>query len=265
MKKLFSFCAAVAVALSAHCAAPDVPEGTIDVVAGGKAPPMLSSEADAAAVMRAVRGMIPLGDVRLGGSLVMRNRRGIVSKEFGYAMSMHREAGRSAMEISLSPRGGTNVLAVASVSRSGASRPKFGLVEGGKASAAAPSMLDRVMETDVTWLDLTFDFLWWPQAKFEADREGETVHGQNCLVVFATPPAPIDGLSGVRLWVDRKTGCMLQAEQVDEKGKPVRRMWGARIKKFGERWMASVIEVETLGSRHRTKIVVDSLEVAGDD
>lgn len=264
MKQFFSFCAVIAAALVARCAASDVPEGAIEVVAGGKTTPMLSAEADAAAVMRAVRGMIPMGDVRLDGSLVMRNRRGIVSREFGYRMSMHRETGRSAMEIALSPRGETNVLAVASVSRADAARPAFGLVEGGKPSAATPSMLDRVMETDVTWLDLTFDFLWWPQAKFEADREGETVHGQNCLVVFATPPAPIEGLSGVRLWVDRKTGCMLQAEQVDGSGKPIRRMWGARIKKFGERWMASVIEVETLGSRHRTKIVVDGLEVVGD-
>jgi hypothetical protein len=40
---------------------------------------------------------------------------------------------------------------------------------------------------------------------------------------------------------------------------PVRRLWGTRIKKFGERWMANVLEVETVGSGHRTKITVDTL------
>ena len=39
----------------------------------------------------------------------------------------------------------------------------------------------------------------------------------------------------------------------------VRRLWGTRLKKFGDRWMANVMEVETIGSGHRTKITVDDL------
>ena len=42
--------------------------------------------------------------------------------------------------------------------------------------------------------------------------------------------------------------------------KPVRRLWGTRIKKFGDRWMANVLEVETMGSGHRTKITVEKLK-----
>ena len=42
-------------------------------------------------------------------------------------------------------------------------------------------------------------------------------------------------------------------------GKPIRRLWGTRVKKMDGRWMVSVLEVETLGSRHRTKITVDAL------
>ena len=51
----------------------------------------------------------------------------------------------------------------------------------------------------------------------------------------------------------------MQAEQVDASGKPIRRLWGTRVKKMDGRWMGSVLEVETLGSRHRTKITVDAL------
>ena len=94
----------------------------------------------------------------------------------------------------------------------------------------------------------------------ETEREGESVHGQKCSVILVKPSTPITGLAGVRLWADRKTGCLMQAEQLDEKMKPLRRLWGTRVKKFdGERWMVSVLEVETLGSRHRTKITVDSI------
>ena len=54
----------------------------------------------------------------------------------------------------------------------------------------------------------------------------------------------------------------MQAEQLDEKMKPIRRLWGTRVKKFDdERWMVSVLEVETLGSRHRTKITVEDMNV----
>ena len=42
--------------------------------------------------------------------------------------------------------------------------------------------------------------------------------------------------------------------------KAVRRLWGTRIRKFGERWMANVLEVETIGSGHRTKITVEELK-----
>jgi hypothetical protein len=62
----------------------------------------------------------------------------------------------------------------------------------------------------------------------------------------------------VKVWIDRKTGALMQAEEF-RGDVPVRRLWGTRIKKFGERWMANVLEVETVGSGHRTKITVDTL------
>ena len=108
--------------------------------------------------------------------------------------------------------------------------------------------------------DLTFDFLWWTDAAYETEREGETVHGQTCMVILVRPPEKIAGLDAIRLWADKKTGCLMQAEQLGDGMKPIRRLWGTRVKKFGERWMVSVLEVETLGSRHRTKITVEDLK-----
>ena len=109
--------------------------------------------------------------------------------------------------------------------------------------------------TDVTWSDLTLDYLWWDDVSYDAEREGETVHGQVCTVIVMKK-----GERQVRVWVDRKTGALMQAEEI-EGGKAVRRLWGTRLKKFGERWMANVMEVETIGSGHRTKITVEELKV----
>ena len=112
----------------------------------------------------------------------------------------------------------------------------------------------NILGTDVTWSDLALEYLWWDDVSFDGEREGETVNGQVCAVV-----AMRKGGRTVRVWVDRKTGALMQAEELAD-GKPVRRLWGTRIKKFGDRWMANVLEVETLGSGHRTKITVEKLQ-----
>jgi hypothetical protein len=111
----------------------------------------------------------------------------------------------------------------------------------------------RILKTDVTWSDLTLDYLWWDEFFFDKERESESVHGQKCAIVVMKK-----GDRTVKVWIDRKTGALMQAEEF--RGDfPVRRLWGTRIKKFGERWMANVLEVETVGSGHRTKITVDTL------
>ena len=79
------------------------------------------------------------------------------------------------------------------------------------------------------------------------------MHGQVCSIVLMK-----NGERAVRVWVDEKTGAMMQAEELRD-GTPVRRLWGTRIRKFGDRWAPNVLEVETLGSGHRTKITVEKL------
>ena len=239
----------------------DIDESAVQSFA--KQPPKLTLESSAVDVLTACREMLPKKPVELKGALILRNRRGIVSREYDYALVMRRDPDISLMTIRLMPRGETNVFSTVTVSRRGAQQPT---IRVSKAEApgeeVVPSLLERVLETDVTWLDLTFDFLWWTDAAYEAEREGESIHGQKCSVILVKPPTEIPGLAGVRLWADRKTGCLMQAEQLDEKMKPIRRLWGTRVKKFDdERWMVSVLEVETLGSRHRTKITVEGMKV----
>lgn len=253
----------LAAALACACAGAgeEAPNAAIEVVAGaGRTPPALALEASAEDVLRTCRAMLPRRPVELTGSLIRRNRKGIASSEHDYRLTMRRGEDISLLTIRLFPRGRTNETASVTISRKAGERPVIRLTRAGAADAEiVGSPLERVLDTDVTWLDLTFDFLWWRSAAYEDAREGESIHGQKCKVILVRPDAPIDGLSAVRLWVDRKTGCLMQAEQVGADGKPARRLWGTRIKKFDGRWMASALEVETAGARHRTKITVEGL------
>ena len=196
------------------------PEESLGVTGSAR----LSAEASAEELVASCRTMIP-ADVAIKGRIILRNRRGIVQKEHAYALT--RSSGATAVLVDGEP-----------------------LAAPTNAVGASASLLG----TDVTWSDLTLDYLWWPEVSFDAEREGETVHGQLCSVIVLKK-----GERLVRVWVDRKTGAMMQAEELSG-GKALRRLWGTRIRKFDDRWMPNVLEVETIGSGHRTKITVEELK-----
>ena len=183
---------------------------------------LLSTNATPGELVASCRSMVP-AEAELEGRIVLRSRRGISQAEYGYVLRRH----DGETELKLVDADGKDV----PFAREG-----------------------RILETDVTWSDLTLDYLWWDDFSFDAEREGETVHGQVCAVVIMRK-----GDRVVRVWVDRKTGALMQAEEFSG-DRMVRRLWGTRIKKFGDRWMANVLEVETTGSGHRTKITVEKLK-----
>jgi len=199
-------------------------------------------ELSAAQVLANCQSMLPVRPVEIKGAIVLRNRKGIVRSEYGYRLVLDRSKTPAEVDLTICERGGTNVLKHVTLKRPGA------IPEG------------NVMDTDVTWLDLSLDYLWWRNPRYEAEREGESVHGQKCSVILVDPPDAACGMKSVRLWADKKNGCLMQAETLDENGRPMRRLWGTRVKKFGERWMANVLETETLGSGRRTKITVEALK-----
>ena len=199
-------------------------------------------ELSAAQVLANCQAMLPTRPVELKGAIVLRNRKGIVRSEYGYRLVLDRSKTPAEVDLTICERGGTNVLKHVTLKRPGT------IPEG------------NVMDTDVTWLDLSLDYLWWRNPRYEAEREGESVHGQKCSVILVDPPDAASGIKAVRLWADKKNGCLMQAETLDENGRSVRRLWGTRVKKFGERWMANVLETETLGSGRRTKITVEELK-----
>ena len=194
----------------------------VSALAGGQAAPALSRDATAKELVENCRTMIPK-NVELSGRIILRSRRGIPIAEYGYRLV--RRNGETDLQLT---------------------------GDGGEAGEFKRD--GRILKTEVTWSDLTLDYLWWDEFSFDAEREGETVHGQVCAVVVMKK-----GERTVRVWVDRKTGAMLQAEEF-RGDRAIRRLWGTRVKKFGERWMANVMEVETVGSGHRTKITVEEMK-----
>ena len=191
---------------------------------------LLSTNATPRELVMSCRSMIP-ADVELRGRIVLRNRKGIPQAEHDYILFRSN-----------------------SVTRLTVDGKEISETSTSQTPQTSQTSQTSLLGTDVTWSDITLDYLWWDDFSFDAEREGESVHGQVCAVVVMKKGARM-----VRVWVDRKTGALMQAEEVAD-GKTVRRLWGTRIRKFGERWMANVLEVETVGSGHRTKITVEELK-----
>lgn len=182
---------------------------------------LVAANASAHDLVMNCRTMIP-ANVELEGRIILRNRKGFVQSEYNYRLV--RNGGETSLELKDD--------------------------EGRKVPYEKEG---RILKTDVTWSDLTLDYLWWDDFSFDKERESESVHGQKCAVVIMKK-----GDRTVKVWIDRKTGALMQAEEY-KADKPIRKLWGTRIKKFGERWMANVLEVETTGSGHRTKITVEKM------
>jgi hypothetical protein len=59
--------------------------------------------------------------------------------------------------------------------------------------------------------------------------------------------------------MNRENGFMMQAEQLDPKGAPLRRMSVRNVKQFKDRWFISELDVVAEKSDFRTRLFVDAV------
>lgn len=230
---------------------PEEPEEEEELPAGNPPAPAGAQE-----LMQAVLARLPSEPLTLEGTLVMRRRRGVVLREIPFSVRLEWGADPPRAEYELRDAFGrvTERLTV--------TRRRDGTLEtrrqGGTADdpAGPPALSDPVGGTDITWLDLTLAFLWWPDARLEGAEE---FRGSLCDKVTVTPPAPVPGCAAVRLWIDRRLRFIRQAEQLDDQGRRVRQMWVGSVGKIGDRWMIRTMEIERPGTGHRTKLRVENL------
>ena len=216
----------------------------------------IAAPTSATALLRDCVAHMPDRDVRLSGWVRNRRPRGIVDNEFSFEALLQWGAATPTLQYSFSkPKG--PALARATF-RHEASTTDFILEEGADFQPAeTPAWNDGILGTDVTWLDISMDFLHWERAELNGET---TLRGRLCDIVEVYPPAAIPGCLKVRLFVDREIRMFLQAQQIDEERKVVRQMWVRSVKKIDDRWMVQDIEVEARGSGHRTRLHVLACE-----
>lgn len=137
--------------------------------------------------------------------------------------------------------------------------PEHRYFEGQPLQAAPlPDLVAPIEGTDISWMDLSLSFLWWPDAKTVGAEE---VKGRACYVVdLPAPPEPFTGCAGVRLWIEPRINIMLRAEAYDADNTLMRRMDVKSFKKINKRWVIKDIELTSLPSRHKTFLRVRDVQ-----
>ncbi len=117
----------------------------------------------------------------------------------------------------------------------------------------APALTARVHGTDITWLDLSLDFLWWDGAEHLGT---DKLRGRLCDVVIVPAPDGLRNCAAAKLWIDRKYKAMLKAEQLNVRGEVMRAMKVESLKKRNDRWMIKELEIQSFPGDHRTTLRV---------
>ncbi|MCL1888729.1 MAG: hypothetical protein FWF96_07670 [Kiritimatiellaeota bacterium] len=217
----------------------------------------------AAALLEACREGLPLDHTTLSGRLIVRKPRGFVESENQFTLSIDWGAEPASAVCVLYDAKGETLVERVELTRPHEGDASIKRFTGDPLEEQEPpSLASRVAGTDLLWLDLTLDFLWWPDAVYDDGRNiDRRVRGRACEVVRVAPPKPVPGLGAVRMWIDKKTGLLMKAAQLAPDGKTIRYFWVQKVKQFEpeDRWMIRLLEADSQDGLLRTQLLVDAL------
>ncbi len=121
----------------------------------------------------------------------------------------------------------------------------------------------KVRGTDISYEDLAFKFLYWPDASVEGE---DVIALTSCWRLLCVPPSKSDSqYSKVRVWIAKETGALMKAEAYGHDGRLVRSFTVRSGQKIEGAWMLKQMRIEQpdsgrAGDRQPTYLEVDGVE-----
>ncbi|MBK1832087.1 outer membrane lipoprotein-sorting protein [Verrucomicrobiaceae bacterium R5-34] len=141
-------------------------------------------------------------------------------------------------------------------------KDKFDLFElkNGKTLRFPSSKLSQpIMGTDLTYEDLAFRFLYWPNATIEGSEKIKT---QDCYKIRLVNPTRDGSYGIVYIWVHKKYGALMQVSGYNRDGQLLKRFHVTNLMKVGDVQTLEKMNVETykLGTQKVTGITYMEFE-----
>lgn len=192
------------------------------------------------------------------GDLIKRNAKGRVEETFRVEMVLDWKADVPTARYTIRDAFGASLQHLA-ITWPTSGQPEYQYFEGQPLRAMpTPPLNQAIKDTDITWLDLSLSFLWWPGGE---TRGTGKVRGRECHIIDV--PAPEDQVQefdGVRLWIDTKIGIVMRAEGYATDTSLKRRMEVKSFKKIRDRWIIKDIEFQTFPEKTKTTMLVRDAE-----
>jgi len=231
-------------------------------------------------LLRDVVSQMPTDPIHVTGELLVRKRRGVLLASLGFELQAHWGGKPASASYTVRDAFGHSL---EQLTITYAPETSYRYATGDPLQEAPLGSLSQVIQdTDLSWMDLTLAFLWWP--------DGDVIGAENlrtfdCYIVeimapsaAANPAGPPDAAAAplapltarpspyarVRLWISKKSHLMLQAEGYAGDGTLMRRLWVQSCKKINDQWMIQDMEVQHYPAVHRTKLHVDDVEMDSD-
>lgn len=127
----------------------------------------------------------------------------------------------------------------------------------GQALQEAPSPQDAILDTGITWSDLSLDFLWWPAAKAVGR---DSIKTRPCVIVEIPAPPDRPDLYQLRAWIDTKARFVVKAELLNRQGERLKKIEVDSIKEIRDDvWMVKDLEVRDYQNKRRSLIRIEDV------
>jgi hypothetical protein len=208
--------------------------------------------------LNGVVSVLPDVPMVVRGDLIKRNAKGRVEETFRIEMVLDWKADVPTARYTIRDAFGDSLQHLA-ITWTSAENPEYQYFEGQPLRAQpTPPLNQAIQDTDITWLDLSLSFLWWPGGE---TRGRGKVRGRECHIIdVPAPENQVHLFDGVRLWVDTKIGIVMRAEGYTDDTTLKRRMEVKSFKKIRDRWIIKDIDFQTFPEKTKTTLLVRDAE-----
>jgi len=123
------------------------------------------------------------------------------------------------------------------------------VTETGAEKVSASKLQEEIRATIVTYGDLAFKFLYWPEARVLGE---ENVRTRKCWKLQLRAPLRESQYSNVLLWVDKTSGALMRMEGYNWNAQLVKRFEVVSAQKIEGRWFLKQMRIEQFqpGTNH---------------
>ena len=115
------------------------------------------------------------------------------------------------------------------------------VTDAGTEKFAGSKLNEKIRDTSVTYEDLAFKFLYWPNARVLGE---ENVRTRKCWKLQLRAPSRESQYSNVLLWIDKASGALMRMEGYDLNAQLAKRFEVVSAQKIEGRWFLKQMRIE---------------------